>query len=440
MSSKPDEAKAGLIEKTVEHAHAKLPAEQAARLEAFIRIYYGAVAAEDLLERSVVDLYGAALAHLNFGAKRAPGESKVRVYTPQLEEHGWSSPHTVVEIVHADMPFLVDSVSMELTRLGSGVHLIIHPVVRVRRDEEGRLVEVLRHDAEAADCALESFIHAEIVRETDPEHLATVKAGLENVLGDVRAAVEDWRPMVEKARQVIADLDANPPPVDEEELAEARALLEWIVDNHFTFLGYHEYDLIAENGEEALRRVPGTGLGILRDASGEPGRRQAPAGGTRARARQGPARPHEGELAGDGAPARLPRLRRREALRRDRARSSASGGSSASTRRPPTAPGRTRSRSSAARSAACASARGCRPAATTTRRWSRSSRPIRATSSSRSPTTTSSRSRWASSTSASGLASGSSRAATRSDGSSPASSSCRATASTRRCARPSARS
>ncbi|MET1008631.1 MAG: NAD-glutamate dehydrogenase [Gaiellaceae bacterium] len=271
MSLKPDEAKAGLIERTVEYARAKLPPEQAARLEAFLRIYYGAVAADDLLERSVVDLYGAALAHVNFGAKRARGESKVRVYTPQLEEHGWTSPHTVVEIVHPDMPFLVDSVSMELTRLGSGVHLIIHPVVRVRRDEERRLVEVLRHDAEAADCALESFIHAEIVRETDPEHLATVKAGLEGVLADVRAAVEDWRPMVEKAREVIADLDAKPPPVDHEELAETRALLEWIVDNHFTFLGYHEYDLIAENGDDALRRVPGTGLGILRDGSGDHG-------------------------------------------------------------------------------------------------------------------------------------------------------------------------
>ena len=271
MSLKPDEAKAGLIERTVEHARAKLPPEQAARLEAFIRIYYGAVAADDLLERSVVDLYGAALAHFNFGAKRASGESKVRVYTPQLEEHGWSSAHTVVEIVHPDMPFLVDSVSMELTSLGSGVHLIIHPVVRVRRDEEGRLVEVLRHDVEAADCALESFIHAEIVRETDPEHLATVKAGLESVLADVRAAVEDWRPMAEKAREVIADLDANPPPIDPEELAETRALLEWIVENHFTFLGYHEYDLIAENGDDALRRVPGTGLGILRDDSGDHG-------------------------------------------------------------------------------------------------------------------------------------------------------------------------
>jgi len=176
MSSKPDEAKAGLIEKTVEHAHAKLPAEQAARLEAFIRIYYGAVAADDLLERGVNDLYGAALAHLNFASRRTPGEPRVHVYTPQLEEHGWSSTHTVVEIVNDDMPFLVDSVSMELNRQGSGVHLIIHPVVQVRRDEEGRLLEVLPHDASASDCVLESFIHAEIVRETEPEHLEQVRA------------------------------------------------------------------------------------------------------------------------------------------------------------------------------------------------------------------------------------------------------------------------
>jgi glutamate dehydrogenase len=271
MSSKPEEAKAALIEKTVEHARAKLPPEQAARLEAFIRIYYAAVAADDLLERSVGDLYGAALAHLNFGARRSPGEAKVHVYTPQLEEHGWSSTHTVVEIVNDDMPFLVDSVSMELVRLGSGVHLIIHPVVRVRRDADGQLLEVLPHDAKAADCGLESFIHAEIVRETDPEHLAQVREGLERVLADVRAAVDDWRAMVERGREVVSDLVESPPPVDAEELAEATAVLEWILDNHFTFLGYHEYDLVTEDGEDALRRVPGTGLGILRDSDPDAG-------------------------------------------------------------------------------------------------------------------------------------------------------------------------
>jgi glutamate dehydrogenase len=271
MSSKPDEAKAALIEKTVEHARAKLHGEQARRLETFIRLYYEDVAADDLLERSVGDLYGAALAHLNFGARRTRGTPKVRAYTPQLEEHGWTSTHTVVEIVNDDMPFLVDSVSMELNRLGSGVHLIIHPVVRVRRDDEGRMLEVLPHDADAPDCQLESFIHAEIVRESDPAHLEQVRVGLERVLADVRAAVEDWPAMMERGREVVARLAEHPPPVEAEELAEATALLEWILDHHFTFLGYHAYDLVQADGENALRRVAGTGLGILRDSDPDPG-------------------------------------------------------------------------------------------------------------------------------------------------------------------------
>ncbi|MGH3044810.1 MAG: NAD-glutamate dehydrogenase, partial [Gaiellaceae bacterium] len=87
----------------------------------------------------------------------------------------------------------------------------------------------------------------------------------ERVLADVRAAVEDWPAMVERAHEVIADVERVPPSIDPEELAESKALLEWIVDNHFTFLGYREYDLVSENGEPGLRRVPDTGLGILRD-------------------------------------------------------------------------------------------------------------------------------------------------------------------------------
>ncbi|HEU4450600.1 MAG TPA: NAD-glutamate dehydrogenase [Gaiellaceae bacterium] len=265
MPVKPDEAKTRLIEKVVEHARSKLPAEQAARLESLVRIYYGAVAAEDLLERDAHDLYGAALSLWTFASRRAPGEAKVRVHAPRPEEHGWGSTHTVVEVVNDDMPFLVDSVSMELTRTGRRVHLIVHPVLKVRRDAEGVLLEVLQHDAPADDAVLESFIHAEVDRETGRAQVEEIHAGLERVLADVRAAVDDWQGMRERARTIVADLDEHPPPVDPEELAEARALLEWIVDDHFTFLGYREYDLVEDEGGAALRRVAGTGLGILRD-------------------------------------------------------------------------------------------------------------------------------------------------------------------------------
>jgi glutamate dehydrogenase len=63
------------------------------------------------------------MAHLSFARVFASGTPKLRVYNPRTEEHGWSSPHTVIEIVNDDMPFLVDSVTMEVNRQGYTLHL-----------------------------------------------------------------------------------------------------------------------------------------------------------------------------------------------------------------------------------------------------------------------------------------------------------------------------
>ena len=104
---------------------------------------------EDIAERARLDLYGAALAHFDLRARARAGDARRSASTtPSSRSHGWESPHTAVEIVTDDMPFLIDSVGMELNRRGFGVHLIIHPVIQVRRDGEGKLLEVLPHGAE----------------------------------------------------------------------------------------------------------------------------------------------------------------------------------------------------------------------------------------------------------------------------------------------------
>jgi glutamate dehydrogenase len=223
----------------------------------FIRSYFAHVAPGDLLARSAEELADAALAHWSLAAERQPDESKVRVSTPP---HG----HTVVQTVVSDRPFLVDSVSMEITRHGSSIHLAVRPILRVLRDAAGRLVDVNGEDG-----ADESMIHVEIDRETDPAAVEALRAGLVRVLGDVAAAVEDWPAMRERALAVADELATMPPPGDADELAEARDLLRWMHDDHFTFLGYRDYEIATEGGEDVLRAVPGTGLGILRQ-SGEP--------------------------------------------------------------------------------------------------------------------------------------------------------------------------
>jgi glutamate dehydrogenase len=251
----------------------RLPDPQAQRVDAFVRQYYARVEPEDIAHRDAVDLYGAALSHWSLAQKPPAGGARVRVYNPRFDEHGWETTHTVVETHVDDMPFLVDSVGMELLRHGLDIHLVIHPVIRLRRDDDGKVVDVLEpgagrgDDREGAGVTAESFIHVEVDRQGDTEILAEIQRDLTRVLADVRAAVEDWPKMLAAVERVTAELGEHPPPVPAPELEEAKAFLTWLSDDHFTFLGVREYELVTVDGEDELRGVPDTGLGILRGAS-----------------------------------------------------------------------------------------------------------------------------------------------------------------------------
>jgi glutamate dehydrogenase len=258
-----------LIEAVCTRLRGHLQEEDVAQAEPFVRQYYRWVSPEDLSERSPLDAYGAALAHFNLARERTPGSTEVRVYNPQFDVNGWQSTHTAVEIVTDDMPFLIDSVSMELNRQGYGVHLIIHPVLNVRRDEDGRLLEVLpAHRDPAPDSIAESVIHAEVARQTDPAELEALRGHVLRVIAEVRAAVEDWPLMRQRALDIREELRSSPPPLDSDEVNEAKAFLTWLEDHHFTFLGYREYDVVHDDGDIRLTSVPDSGLGILRQSGG----------------------------------------------------------------------------------------------------------------------------------------------------------------------------
>ncbi len=137
----------------------------------------------------------------------------------------------------------------------------------IRRDVTGALQEVCdgdRVDDDEPDLMRESWMHIEIDRETDPRQLDEIDGQMSGILRDVREVVEDWDKMNTQALQIVQELEETPPPLDETEVSESRALLAWLAEDHFTFLGYREYQLQDVDGEDALRAVPGTGLGILR--------------------------------------------------------------------------------------------------------------------------------------------------------------------------------
>ena len=262
MSNEPATRKAQLIDKIAAALEERLPEPSRAMAQVFAHRYYAWVAPEDLLETDPEDLYGAALANLNFARQRQPGVPSVRVYNPNFEQYGWQSTHTVIEIVTDDMPFLVDSVTMALNRHGLTVHRIIHPVIRLIRNEQGLLTAVLPDGSQAGKP--ESIMHFEVDRQTDTAVLATLGTDIARVLNDVRAAVEDWPAMHGHMLEIVADLDTAKPPLDTAEVAETKAFLSWVADGNFTYLGYRAYDLVEEQGEVLLRNVANSGLGILR--------------------------------------------------------------------------------------------------------------------------------------------------------------------------------
>ncbi|HEX6974958.1 MAG TPA: NAD-glutamate dehydrogenase domain-containing protein, partial [Vicinamibacterales bacterium] len=245
---------------------AKVAPEQRAALAAFVGEYYGQVDPDDLAERQLADLYGAALSHWNFAHRREPGQVRVRAFNPTIEEHGWQSTHTIVEIVNDDMPFLVDSVTMEVNRKGLTLHLIIHPIVNAVRDAQGVLTAVT--PTRDAGSRRESLIHVEVDRVSGQGVLEALAQDVARVLHDVRLAVQDWKAMQDKVRETAADLERQHPALPADELAEARAFLDWLAGNHFTLLGYRRHDLVTVDGQDALRIVPGSSLGILREKEG----------------------------------------------------------------------------------------------------------------------------------------------------------------------------
>ena len=238
-------------------------------VESLAHEYFRQLDPQDLAERTPEDLLGALLSHLQLGEVREAGRAKVRIFSPTRGEDGWWSRHSVIQVVNDDMPFLVDSTTLEINRQGLTLHLIVHPIFAVERDAGGRLTSVGPR-AQAPQAPRESWMHIEIDRLVDVEQRDALAEGIQRVLADVRSAVNDWKPMLERLQQAISELERVPPSVPVETVQESSAFLQWLADDHLTFLGYAQHDLVEENGHAELRPVPGSGLGLLR----EPARQQ----------------------------------------------------------------------------------------------------------------------------------------------------------------------
>lgn len=213
MARRQEEARDELIQRVVALVREKLDPKEAALVSEFVKQYYLSAAPEDLLERNIIDLYGALISHWHFIHQRHPNEVKIRVYNPQFEQHGWQSTHTVIEIVDDYKPFLIESVRMVLNRKGLNVHLILHlSKLKVERNEEGIVTQVKsgKNNSDAdGNVTSEIPIFIEIDRQSDPEVLEELRVAIADAIDDVHLTVSDWRNMTETMEMVISGLEKN---------------------------------------------------------------------------------------------------------------------------------------------------------------------------------------------------------------------------------------
>lgn len=245
---------ADVLEEALTSVEGRRLTEQIPDFDSLVHAYYRDIARSDLAGRQSADILGAVASHHALAAIRDASDSRkaaVRISTPTLAHDGWTCEHTVVEIVTDDAPFIVDSVTSALTYANRDIKLTIHPVI----ERNGKT---------------ESWLHIEIDRESEPEVITQLQRELAEVLADIAAAVEDWRPLVTQAQTIAAELRSHPAElatagISTEDSDEVAQLLEWLTEDNFTWLGYREYRLqTTEDGSDELVSIPETGLGLLR--------------------------------------------------------------------------------------------------------------------------------------------------------------------------------
>ncbi len=227
-------------------------------LRAFAQAYLRRLSGDGTQGISAEDLLAEVRGAFEFASARGDEPVAVRAFNPTRAEHGYEPLGSVVETNTDDWPFLVDSVSGELEHRGLEIARLLHPVIGVERDPDGRIISVGR--AREAPHR-ESIMHFDLGRRLDEDELADVERCVRTVLLAVRGVVADFPAMTERVDDMVTVARAGTTRYPRDEAHEVADFLEWLLQGNFVLLGAREYDF----SDGAIRVVPGSGLGILRD-------------------------------------------------------------------------------------------------------------------------------------------------------------------------------
>ena len=223
----------------------------------YLGVLKALVPEHDLAPLSAAELKTVAEQMAGAAQMRKPGQHCIQLID--------APAHTAYAIINDDMPFIIDSLTAEIGRLGYPVELLLHPIMQVRR-EKGALrdIRVAANQDAGHDYAAESHVYIRLEQHLPADAAKALAGTLGQVLDDVRLATTDWRAMLKHIDETIAELNRAEDGHEWDDIKEARDFLAYIRDNNFTFLGYRAYRFAEKQGRTISKAVPGTDLGLLK--------------------------------------------------------------------------------------------------------------------------------------------------------------------------------
>jgi len=263
-----DKRKKALLDQVISILESSLSQQRAKLAAMYVEYYFRRVPLDDIAREAPATLATIVSNQLKFLNVRLPGQTLIRIFNPEMETDGWESQHTIIEIINDDMPFLVDTATLTFSELKLGVHLIVHPVFRIKRDAHGKLTAISQKKKNSRGKVpgkAESVMQFQVDRRTRAEDLERIEKRLRAAFNDVFLAVSDWHEIEDQARDATRKMSHWAPRVDKNLMRESREFMKWLMDDNFIFLGVRDYKVEKRKNQYQLNLVPGSGLGILRE-------------------------------------------------------------------------------------------------------------------------------------------------------------------------------
>ncbi|ARD46187.1 NAD-glutamate dehydrogenase [Colwellia sp. PAMC 21821] len=247
----------------------KVPAATAPLVKQFAELLYKNISTLDLDHRNDSDMYGATLSLWNTLNDHQDDKPVIKVFNPQVSKNGWKSSHTIIEIIVRDMPFLVDSVRIALSRLNLTPHLMLNSPIKIVRDKSQNITKLSSSvDQSFKSTSVETVFFIEIDRQNDAKVLTNIAKELHSVVSDIAITVSDWQPMQARLRSVIDEVKKAKLPCSEAEHKDSVSFLEWMLADNFTLLGYRAYHVKTLEGDMALSADVESSLGLMNQYDG----------------------------------------------------------------------------------------------------------------------------------------------------------------------------